>query len=145
VFPLPVQTLADIPMTPGASRVIRIVPQLTANPSQNVGSLVYTSFQNANVVASISPCPNDFREGVLNTATQRCFRPASEQVDLAYRMTGFAPLFCNLTPGQTYYINLHVGTGSTPDATGAFCASGTCIYRGGTQAGLSTAAEPTED
>lgn len=143
VFPEPYNTNNTILVTRGQTRVIRIDPAFASPDTSRIGALVYVPSGVGAVVATISPCPNDFRQEVLNTPTNRCYRGPANQIDFPFSFNNSGTGFCNLQAGQTYYINLHVGSGATPDGTGAFCESATCGYLGGTQAGF-TASSPEE-
>lgn len=143
VFPEPYNTNNTILVTRGQTRVIRIDPNFASPDTSRIGALVYVPSGVGAVVATISPCPNDFRQSELNTPTNRCYRGPANQIDFPFSFNNSGAGFCNLQAGQTYYINLHVGSGATPDSTGAFCESATCGYLGGTQAGF-TASSPEE-
>jgi hypothetical protein len=132
-FPDPLDINRLVTVNQGTSVSIQLVTPLSA-----IGFLEFTpvsgqSFAEAQVVTSISPCPHDYHE-TLNTTDAFCLRSPGDNIDLLYRV-GAGPAFsCNVAPGRAYYLNVHVGSSSVPDATGAFCARPSCGWLGGARA-----------
>lgn len=145
-FPFPTNGQVVLTLNRGSARAIRFTapsPCPGCSPSlQASGFVLWTNLQGVDetkVVTSISPCPYDFRANVLNTANQTCMsQPLLDATQNFYLGTGsqFPQFTCTLTPGQEYYVNMHIGSGSSPDATGAFCALTSCRFAGGGRQGF---------
>jgi hypothetical protein len=154
-FPLPQNAQSFLTINRGSARAIRIVvptPCPGCSPSiLAAGFGLWTNISgpdNAKIVTSISPCPYDFRESVLNTSNQTCMSPPLRDAQIDYYLGAGSPFpqaTCSLNVGQTYYINFHAGSGSTADATGAFCALTSCTWTGGGRQGLQTTQTEGDD
>ncbi|MCB1641651.1 MAG: hypothetical protein KDI37_07965 [Xanthomonadales bacterium] len=140
LFPEPFNAQRQIGISQAVTRVFRFVAPapgqiIVSQPVNPTLSLHYLSTTNpafdAGVVTTISECPNDFRQSVLNTSTNRCYRGPGGLPAMSISLANSGAGFCNLTPGRTYYLNMHVGTSTTPDATGAFCTLPICTFVGG--------------
>ncbi len=69
---------------------------------------------------SISRTPGCFDQTHLG---DNCLSPVSRFVSIGWRNSP-GPWACNLTPGETYYVNITYGAGPTPN--GPECPSGAC-------------------
>ncbi|MCB1589713.1 MAG: hypothetical protein KDI56_12485, partial [Xanthomonadales bacterium] len=138
-FPIPYQAQRPIGISQATTRVYRFVAPaagqvINGTTVQSTGSLHYFSSSpgvGAGVISTISECPNDFRSSVLNTSTNKCYKGPAGTPGMSFSLINSGAGFCNLVPGRTYYFNMHAGSSSTPDSTGAFCEASVCNFVGG--------------
>ncbi|MEZ5441743.1 MAG: hypothetical protein R3F15_09675 [Lysobacterales bacterium] len=139
-FPEPFNEQRQISVSQGVTRVISFVAPspgqiIVSKPVNPTLTMTYTflTVGSAEVaaVSTISECPNDFRQSVLNTSTNKCYRGPVGRPGLNISLVNSGTGFCNLTPGRTYYLNIHVGSSSSPDGTGAYCTEPVCTFFGG--------------
>ena len=89
-------------------------------------SLNYFQTDNGSTVVSISKVPGDFSASTVPAECQK-LSPAIT-ITLA---DAPMPSSCVLDANSEYYFNLHVGSDSVPDGSGASCPTSSCAVVGG--------------
>ena len=142
-FPLVYSANRIFSIGTGTGLRIAITPTVPAGETGN-GTLTFNEFGGEARAGfmTISRCPGDFRVDALNTpagctanCVNRCHTGAEAQglLSLSFRSTSPSANVCNLTPGETYYVNIHFGSTSTPGPDGSYCSGASCRIIGGTQ------------
>lgn len=130
-FPLPNNSVEALQVNRGSVLSIRFT---TPVAFQYTGTLVYVpGIAETLAVVSISRVAGDFDPA---TVAAGCLRSPAQQIDFPIAAgAGGPPLACRLESATEYYLNIHVGSGSAPDATGGACGQDSCVLLGGTQLG----------
>ncbi len=133
-FTLGAQTTSGLSLSQAVSYPFRL--NANSPSSFSIFSFVSTQSPSALVAMSVSECPADFRDSILNDipVSKRCLittTTGGATIDLvSAAVPPFANALCPLVLGRDYYVNYTFGVRTNPIGNQAFCSSSAdaCIF-----------------
>lgn len=95
--------------------------------SQPIAAVGYTDYRPGEAFVTISPCPGDFRPPDLSSSdmfVRNCRRTVEEGTLFFGNSPSPSASYCQLTPGQTYYLNVVMAPPGQLDGRTSSCRNG---------------------